>query len=163
MEKTRNSLWNYLEQLLRFFFVKLFKIHILEDNWDGFMQFVRFGIVGLSNTIISYVSYLVFIFIGCHYLVASILSFIVSVTNSYYWNNKYVFKEEEGEKRSWWQTYIKTFMAYASTGLILNNVLLILWVDVLHISKIIAPLINLVVTIPLNYVINKYWAFRKNG
>lgn len=162
MGHIRTVFWNWLDETLSFFLVKLFHIKILENNWDSFMQFVKFGIVGLSNTLISYVSYLFFIFLECHYLVASVLSFIISVTNSFYWNNKYVFKERLGERRSWWQTYIKTFMAYALTGLILNNILLVLWVDILCISEIIAPLINLIVTIPLNYVINKYWAFRGN-
>ena len=156
-------MWKYFEKCGFIIFVRTFRIKILESHWDDFIQFVRFGLVGVSNTLISYISYLLFVLLGCHYLLASILSFVVSVTNSFYWNNRYVFREEEGKKRSWRHTYIKTFLAYASTGLVLNNILLILWVDVLHISELIAPLINLVVTIPLNYLINKFWAFKSNS
>lgn len=156
-------MWKYFEKFLYIIFVRTFRIKFLESHWDDFIQFVKFGLVGISNTLISYVSYLLFVLLGCHYLIASILSFVVSVTNSFYWNNRYVFCEEEGKKRSWWHTYIKTFLAYASTGLVLNNILLVLWVDVLHISELVAPLINLTVTIPLNYLINKFWAFKSSS
>lgn len=127
---------------------------------DALVQFVKFGLVGVSNTVISYVSYAILVFAGCHYLVASVISFVVSVLNSYYWNNRYVFAQKEGESRSVWQTLLKTFISYAFTGLFLNNILLVIWVDVLKISEYIAPLINLIVSIPVNYLMNKYWAFK---
>lgn len=159
MENIRKKIWFFFEETIRKIFIEWLHLRILEQKWDSFIQFVKFGIVGVSNTLISYVSYLIFIFVGCHYVLASVLSFIVSVTNSFYWNNKYVFKEKVKNSRSLLKTYARTFLAYASTGLLLANILLVLWVDVAGISEVIAPLINLIVTIPLNFVINKYWAF----
>lgn len=161
MQQFGKKIWDVLEKFLRLIFIKMFRFRVLEDNWEGFMQFVRFGLVGVSNTLISYVTYLVFLGVGCHYLAASVLGFVVSVTNSYYWNNKYVFKEGEGEKRSWWKVYIKTFTAYASTGLLLENILLVIWVQVLHIPEVIGPLVCLLVTIPLNFIMNKFWAYKR--
>ena len=105
--------------------------------FQSLIQFIKFGIVGLSNTLISYVVYLAGVGFGMHYLLASVLGFVISVLNSFYWN-----------------------MAYASTGLILANILLYIWVDVLGISEYLGPVINLVITVPLNFVINKLWAFR---
>ena len=55
----------------------------------------------------------------------------------------------------------KTYCAYALTGLILNNVLLYLWISVLGINKMIAPIINLIINIPINFFMNKLWAFGK--
>lgn len=123
------------------------------------VQFIKFGIVGLSNTLISYVVYFVGVRFGMHYLLASVLGFVISVLNSFYWNNKYVFQQGD-EERNLWLTLVKTFMAYASTGLVLANILLYIWVDVLGISEYLGPIINLVITVPLNFVINKLWAFR---
>ncbi|MCI9477600.1 MAG: GtrA family protein [Lachnospiraceae bacterium] len=131
-----------------------------QKEWlPAFIQFVKFGIVGLSNTLISYVVYLAGVRLGMHYLLASVLGFVISVLNSFYWNNKYVFQKGD-EERNLWLTLIKTFLAYASTGLILANILLYIWVDVLGISEYLGPIINLVITVPLNFVINKLWAFR---
>lgn len=156
-------LWQWIEKLCRLVFIKILQLRILEKNWQGFMQFVKFGVVGVSNTLISYVSYLIFYFLGCHYLVASVLGFVISVTNSYYWNNRYVFATGEGEKRVWWRVYIKTFLAYASTGLVLANILLVIWVQICKIPEIFAPVLNLLITIPLNFIINKYWAYKRNN
>ncbi len=129
-------------------------------NWiPSLIQFVKFGIVGLSNTLISYVVYVAGVRFGMHYLLASILGFVISVLNSFYWNNKYVFGQGK-EERNLLKTLLKTFMAYAFTGLVLANILLYIWVDILGISEYLGPLINLVVTVPLNFVINKLWAFR---
>lgn len=157
------KLWQFIEKIAKIIIYGMLKkigIKITEEQWYTFMQFVKFGIVGVSNTMVAYVIYLVFLLLGTHYLVGSVVGFVVSVLNSFYWNNKYVFKDEEIVQRSIWKTLLKTFMAYGFTGLILANILLFLWVDVLNVSEIIAPLINLVVTIPLNFVINKLWAFK---
>ncbi len=136
----------------------MFKNHI-NKYLPNIQQFIKFGFVGLSNTIISYVIYAVLVYFGLNYIVCNVISCIVSVLNSFYWNNKYVFKEDK-EVRSPLKTLAKTFMAYGFTGLILSNVLLLIWVDVLNISKYIAPIINLIFTVPVNYIMNKIWAFK---
>jgi putative flippase GtrA len=161
--KIFEKLWQLIEKIAKIVIYGLLTkigIKITETQWNNFMQFVKFGIVGVSNTLVAYVTYLVCLLLGAHYLVGSIVGFVVSVLNSFYWNNKYVFKDEEIVQRSIWKTLAKTFMAYGFTGLILANALLFLWVDVLHVSEIVAPLINLIITIPLNFVINKLWAFK---
>jgi len=38
--------------------------------------------------------------------------------------------------------------------------LLYLWVDIVGISNIIAPLINIIMIIPLNFLLNKLWVFK---
>ena len=158
-----NKIWKLCECIIKAIMsmiLKVLKKSWNEEQWDDFFQFLKFGLVGLSNTVISYVTYAVLIYIGMQYLIANTTAFIISVLNSYYWNNKYVFVAQEGEKRHPLKTLFKTVIAYASTGLILNSVLLIVWVDILHISPYVGPIINLLVTIPLNFVINKFWAYK---
>ncbi|MBD5487693.1 MAG: GtrA family protein [Lachnospiraceae bacterium] len=149
----------------------LIKRNLADEVYDSFMQFVKFGIVGVSNTAISYIVYLVSllsfrklgILLNNGYLVAQVIAFVLSVLWSFFWNSRLVFTLKEGEERSVIRTLIKTFVSYSFTGLFLNSVLLILWVRVMHISELIAPIINLLVSVPLNFVINKFWAFRKKG
>ena len=57
---------------------------------------------------------------------------------------------------------MKTYLAYGGTA-ILSTVLLWFEVDIMKLSDVIMPLINLLLTIPLNYIINKYWAFKKKS
>ena len=67
---------------------------------------------------------------------------------------------ESGKKINLGKALLKTYMAYGFTGIILNNILSFIWIDKVGISKFIAPLINLIVSVPLNFIINKLWAFK---
>jgi putative flippase GtrA len=120
-------------------------------------QFVKFGIVGVSNTLITLAVYYALIYIGVHYLVANIAAFVISVCNAYYWNSRYVFKQKENEGA---RTFLKTITAYGSTG-VLGTFLLFVMVDILHISEWIAPLLGLCVTVPTNFLLNKFWTYRQ--
>ena len=123
-------------------------------------QFIKFGIVGLSNTVICYITYVVLIFLNIHYLLASCIGFLVSIINAFYWNNKVVFTVQRKEEGLWWKVFLKMFITYAITGLFLNNILLILWVNIWENGEISGPIINLFFTIPINFLLNKYWVFR---
>lgn len=124
-------------------------------------QFAKFGIVGVSNTAISLLVYQVCIRLGVHYLAANLIGLVVSVVNAYYWNNRCVFGD--GTKKPFRThiiMYLKSLTAYGG-AFVLDSLLLMLWVEVLHVSEAIAPVLNLCITIPLNFFINKYWTFGK--
>lgn len=148
------------------FITKIIKKNHDEDTINSLAQFVKFGIVGISNTLLSYVINVTILLImkpldvSWDYFVGNIVSFILSVLWSFYWNNKYVFTIDDGESRSIGKTLLKTYVSYGFTGIVLNNVLSWLWVSVLGISKYIAPIINLLASVPINFFINKLWAFR---
>ena len=135
---------------------------------DTLIQFIKFGIVGLSNTLLGYVIYVVTlrilrtaqVFPETDIFLAQLVMFLLSVLWAFYWNNRMVFRAREGEKRDWLPALLKTYVSYAFTSLFLSEALLALWVKVLGISAYIAPLINLLITVPLNFVLQKYWAFR---
>lgn len=119
-------------------------------------QFIKFGVVGISNTLISLTIYYVLIYFSINYIVANTIGFVISVLNSYYWNNRFVFKKNE---KGHFKPLIKTFASYGIT-FILSTFLLILMINYLGISEMIAPIMNLVITIPLNFILNKFWAFK---
>ncbi|MBO7333460.1 MAG: GtrA family protein [Lachnospiraceae bacterium] len=157
-----NKFWNTIENIIRFFIYKLFKLKLSEESFQKFMQFVRFAVVGLSNSLISYAVYMLCIKLGLHYQLANFLGFSISVVNAFYWSNKYVFTEGR-EERSLIKTFIKTYISYAGTGLVLAALLLILWVDILKLPEFVGPILNLCITVPLNFFINKFWAYRKTS
>ena len=126
-----------------------------------YVQFAKFGVVGISNTVIS-----LCVFWTCHYLlhlhyqIANLIAFIVSVTNAYYWNSKFVFQAQQKAWTAHLIPYAKTFLSYGGTFL-LNVGLLQLGVEILHLPAGIVPLCSLVVTVPVNYAFNRFWVFRK--
>lgn len=171
MKNIGEKIWNFIEIVVHAVLGAFFKLlgkELSDEAFTAFMQFVKFGIVGVSNTVISYVLYAVSllafqkagVFPKMDYLFAQVIAFVLSVLWSFYWNNKMVFVLEEGKERSLWKALLKTYVSYSFTGLFLNSVLLILWVQVFHISEFIAPIINLLVSVPLNFIINKFWAFK---
>ena len=101
--------------------------------------------------------------ISWDYIVANIFGFLISVLWSFYWNNKYVFTANNDEKRSVLKTLFKTYISYGFSGIIINNVLSFIWISCLGISKLLAPLMNLVITVPLNFILNKFWAFKSSA
>lgn len=129
-------------------------------NKQNLYQFIRFGIVGVSNTLVAYAIYSVCVFTEIHYLIANAIGFFVSVLNAYYWSDRFVFKKREGESRNVVWTLAKTYIAYGSTGLLMSSFLLYLYINKLHVSEYLAQLLVLVITIPLNYIINKLWSFK---
>lgn len=148
-------------------------------------QFLKFGLVGISNTLISEVVYVIIVCLKGHYVLASTAGFVLSIFNAYYWNNKYVFKEDASqEKRVWWKVLFKTFLSYL-WGFLANLLLLAFWIDLLQIGNHLGPLvellqnwkipfsdaqtlgsllaegINLILVLPMNFFLNKFWAFRQ--
>ena len=128
------KIWDLIEKCMHFCVFRIMRLRISEEAWNKLCQFVKFGIVGLSNMLIYFIVYVISVALSVNYLVSSLIGFFVSVINSYYSNDRYVFTEEE-ESRIWWKTFIKTFLAYTGTGLIPNNLLLILWVRVCGIHE----------------------------
>ena len=44
----------------------------LKELWDKIgVQFIKFGMVGVSNTVVSLATYYLFTFFGVHYLIAN--------------------------------------------------------------------------------------------
>ena len=132
-------------------------------------QFIKFGLVGVSNTIIGYLIYALSLK-GMRLLnlwplydiyIAQFIMFVLSVAWSYFWNNRFVFKGNVKTKKDIIISLLKTYATYAFTSLFLSEVLLMFWVRIAGINEYIAPVLNLVITVPLNFLLQKYWAFKK--
>lgn len=132
-------------------------------------QFIKFGLVGVSNTIIGYLIYalslkgmrLLNLWPSYDIYIAQFIMFVLSVAWSYFWNNRFVFKGNVKTKKDIVISLLKTYATYAFTSLFLSEVLLMFWVRIAGINEYIAPVLNLVITVPLNFLLQKYWAFKK--
>lgn len=169
MKNIWEKIWTMFENLMKHVVNKVLCLEISEETWNSIVQFIKFGIVGLTNTIIGYLIYAISlkgiriagIWGTIDIYIAQLIMFLLSVLWSFYWNSKAVFKAEEGEKRNLFTALMKTYVSYAFTSLFLSEILLHLWVGVLGISEYVAPIINLIITVPLNFIIQKFWAFRR--
>lgn len=117
-------------------------------------QFFKFGIVGCINTFSSWLFYYSFLFLHMNYLVATTIAFILSSIIGFILNNGWVFKKNVYDYRS----IIKYYVVYGSSYFI-NLGCMYLLVDVLGISKLIAPILTLCVTVPYNFLFSRIWVF----
>ena len=136
-------------------------VHNAADLKKLIWQFFKFGLVGVSNTLVNMAVYYLILWIDDSlYLLGFLLGTVLSIANAFLWNELFVFNGNKRDLKSVLRRLGKAYISYGGTGL-LSNVLL--WVEVafLGIGKGIAPIINLLITIPLNFLINKLWAFKK--
>ena len=146
-----------IEQLL----LKIFKTDNKGKTKNDLLQFIKFGLVGVSNTLVAWICYYLFLWIDEDlYIVGSVVGGIVSIANAFYWNDKFVFKSNNNDWRSKLNRLGKTYISYGGTSLF---GLFLLWVEVrfLGVSKLLAPPLNLIITIPLNFMLNRNWTFGK--
>lgn len=85
---------------------------------------------------------------------------MIGVLNAYFWSDKFVFTKGEGEKRNKVKILLKTYIVYGTTGIFLSSLLLFFLIERSGLSEYIAQVICLLITVPINYVLNKYWSFK---
>lgn len=124
-------------------------------------RFIRFGIVGVMNTLITIVSFWILSKIGVGYITANIISYLIGVVNSYFFNSRWVFKVDS--KKS---SRGVRFLIINLIVLVINTGLLILFVDKVGLNKYVAQILVIGICMVLNYFLNRKWTFSeevKNG
>ncbi|MDO4925287.1 MAG: GtrA family protein [Turicibacter sp.] len=124
---------------------------------DDLFRFIKFGLVGVLNTAINWIIFILLNSLGAYYIISNIISYSLSTLNSYIWNSKWVFKYNGDNIK---ETTFK-FIILNIIGLILNTCILYVLVDILGLSKIIGLIITTGIVMILNYFINKLWVFSR--
>lgn len=119
-------------------------------------QFFKFGIVGCINTFSSWIFYYSLLFLKVNYLVATTIAYILSSIIGFLLNRSWVFENKVYD----YKAILKYYVVYGSSYLI-NIGAMYLWVDVLNLSTLIAPILTLFITVPYNYVFSSLWVFNE--
>jgi gtrA family protein len=129
--------------------------NLIKKLFYKYEKFIKFAIVGFGNLFISLITYYILVFFSINYQIANVGGFITGSLNGYIWNRIWVFKNSKKNLSS----IVKFYFSYLSTWL-LSAILLYIWIEIFNISDKIAPIINVVITTPINYFMNKYWVFK---
>lgn len=124
-----------------------------------FIQFIKFGFVGCLNTIFSLAIYYVMVYFKINYMAATVVSYLVSSVIGYALNRIWVFKAKNTKVSS---SALKYYIVYGSS-LLINIGCMYLWVNILGLSKYIAPILTLCITVPFNYIFSRLWAFKDSS
>ena len=99
-------------------------------NKKSFVQLIKFGIVGISNTFIDLLVTMILNAAFGIYYVAKIIGYACGIINSYAWNSRWTFKEEH--KKS-----AKEIISFVAVNLVTLGISLVLqWLlrDKLHLD-----------------------------
>ena len=116
-------------------------------------QFTRFLIVGLVSFAFDYgLFFVLFHYFGVQYIVASTISFSLSLVLNYILTLKFVFEAKQG------RSIAKEFAMYIGLNIIalgLNQLILFLTVDGLGMSPLIGKLVATAVVLVYNFISRK--------
>jgi putative flippase GtrA len=120
------------------------------------IQFVKFGTVGVSNTLLTFIVYTLLLKVfGVWYLAASAIGFLVGAINGFLWNRRWTFKEHVGDLL----TPIRWGIVQGC-GLGLNLLLLYLLVDSAGLDKLLSQAFATAVVTVVTFLANRAWTFR---
>ncbi|WP_407702648.1 GtrA family protein [Trueperella bonasi] len=109
-----------------------------------FGQLVRFGITGVANTAVYYLSYRLFLLV-LHYLPAHLLAWVVSVVFSFFMNSYFTYRV-----RPTWRKFFQ-FPLTSIVNLIFTSLGSIFLVETLHVDERYATLIMGILAIPITF------------
>lgn len=119
-------------------------------------KFIKFGLVGILNTVITIVIFNVLKIFEIDYVIANAIGYVGGMVNSYIWNNKWVFNANSKDIST-----VGKFIAVNLIVFLINTGILILLVDNMSLNESIAQIIALAVTTVINFLGNKLWTFNK--
>jgi putative flippase GtrA len=122
-------------------------------NW---LQLAKFGAVGASGYVVNLAVYAALLHAGVHFRLAAVVSFVVSATTNYLLNRIWTFRAQRGH----FGVQGLRFLVVSAVSLGANQ----LWLTVfvwLGAGKIVAQALAIICVMPLNFLGNKLWSFKR--
>ncbi|HOZ03642.1 MAG TPA: GtrA family protein [Candidatus Woesebacteria bacterium] len=138
------------------------------DQKKSIIQFIKFGLVGVSNTLVDW---LVFYLLKAIFNVAregepiiKAIAFLVAMLNSYYWNTVWTFKDEykgavAKEENAKGQIFIK-FVVVSLIGWVINYYSFDYTRLTLGQSSIVSLIVASAAATLWNFFANKLWTYK---
>lgn len=118
-----------------------------------FQQLIRFGFVGGSAFFIDAgLLFLLTEFAGVHYLISGAISFTVSVIYNYILSVKWVFDARTDRNKA---QELTVFIGLSIIGLGINQIVMWLFADLLHIYYMLSKIIATAIVMVYNFVSRK--------
>jgi putative flippase GtrA len=120
------------------------------------IQFLKFGLVGVSNTLIAFAVYTLLLKgFGVWYLAASAIGFALGAVNGFLLNRRWTFRGHVGDAL----TPVR-WAVVQSCGLALNLGLLYVFVHDAALDKLLAQAFATIIVTVITFSVNRAWTFR---
>ncbi len=135
----------------------------LIQRYPASKQFIKFCIIGTSNTILDFGIYLALtrtiIFFREHFLFANAISFSIAVTWSYALNRKWTFRNTHNAVAR----QFMLFLVINVVALTLNQLLLYSFVTYAGLYDVLAKALAVGIILFWNFFANRAWTFRSHN
>ena len=126
------------------------------ENW---LQLIRFSVVGASGYAVNLAAFAICVhLLGIDYKVASPIAYFIGTINNFFWNRHWTFNHKK-ESHPASQAYKFFIVSLVSFGV--NYVVLVALVSGTGMEKVLAQAIANVCGIPINFLGQKLWSFRR--
>jgi putative flippase GtrA len=118
---------------------------------------LRYGFVGIGNTVVGLSSYGILIYLGVNYAVAGAIAWILGTLHGYTWNRIWTF--ERADHRS------GVLARYAAVGLVgaaMTSGLIALLVGPLGLPRFLAGVAALPFVVATTFALNRFWTFGRH-
>jgi len=133
----------------------------MKTLFDKYKEFILYVVFGGMATIVSIISFNYFAnILLIKELIANIFSWVVTVAFAYVTNKLYVFKTKAKDLKDLFREIISFFSARLLT-LLIEEVILYVGIDYLHIDNMLVKLAAQVLVVLGNYVLSKLFIFKK--
>ena len=123
-------------------------------------QAVKFGLVGVLNTLIDYVVYsllLLIPFVREHYVIAQVVGYSAGLANSLYCNKSWTFAQKERISRA----QLMTFLAVNLAALGVSTAVLVGTQEWLGLNPYVGKIVATIFSMTVNFLGNKVMVFKK--
>ena len=124
----------------------------------GVRQFLKFGVVGVSGALVSFIIFHGLIHFGLDLTLAFSIGFIAGGVNNYWWNRRWTFRSQGHAGKE-----LAQFLTVSAIALGLG-IIITKYLDgrlpVFHLRNSLIWLCGTVGGMGVNFFVNKYWTFR---
>jgi putative flippase GtrA len=126
-------------------------------RYDSLNQFARFLIVGVGNTILSFIAYRVLLEVSTPYVIAAFLGFAVGALNGYIFNRRWTFAARDTTRAR------VLYVVVQVLGAISTSLLVLLFHRGADVGKVVAYLAAIPPVTTFMFVANRVWTFADPG
>ncbi len=127
------------------------------DIRKSFIQFIKFNIIGIANTLLTYLVYSLIVYLSDNQYLAVTGDYSVGIVFSYFLNSRITFKSNQ---KNTFLTFIKMAISYIP-GYLLNLLLSFVFIEKWQLNKYFAQIVILGLISLISFVLQKYFVFKE--
>lgn len=141
--------------------MKLPGLRVLNPFYKKHKEVLLYLFFGGCAFVISIASYAVAnVTFGINELIANIISWVLAVLFAFFTNRGWVFQSETHTAMAFWKQFAE-FIGGRVATLVVEEAIIFVFITLMGLNSVAVKVAAQVVVIVLNYVISKFWVFKK--